>query len=240
MHPPLLSSQKRNCRLPPPWVHPPNTINLAGRGKGRGGRTLTLKISRRNWRAFARRSVHSGVCFYLSNIRPSSNVVCRLTLQKKTDSELFIVDTKGDDKGMGSQRLTQPTNHLIYNFLFLSVRRSLPRFSRTTLRSHQIISQRSAVPAVHARPRRPLVSSREKERLLRIARKDRRGPLNSIVDPLQPGEGSALLEVSEAVKQSGQYDMWYAHTKTELEDGAKVKVCSCRAFLPHQTKKCLS
>jgi len=102
-----------------------------------------------------------------------------LTLQKKADGDLFVVDTKGDDK----------------------VRKSLPRFSRTTLRSHQIISQRSAVPAVYARPRRSVVSPREKERLLRIARKDRRGPLNSIVDPSQPGEGSALLEVSEAVKK---------------------------------------
>ncbi|KAI9438287.1 tumor suppressor protein Gltscr2 [Lactarius indigo] len=121
------------------------------------------------------------------------------TLQKKTDSELFVVDTKGDDK----------------------VRRSLPRFSRASLKSHQIIAQRSAVPAVHARPRKSLVSARDKERLLRIAQKDRRGPLNSIVDPSQPGAGSALLEVSEAVKKSGQYDVW--STETALNAGAKVK-----------------
>ncbi|KAF8465863.1 tumor suppressor protein Gltscr2 [Russula ochroleuca] len=89
--------------------------------------------------------------------------------------------------------------------------------------SHQIISQRSAVPAVYARPRKSLVSSRDKERLLRIARKDRRGPLNSIVDPSQPGAGSALLEVSEAVKQSGQYNMWSPQAKAVLDDGLKVK-----------------
>ncbi|KAH9077722.1 tumor suppressor protein Gltscr2 [Lactarius deliciosus] len=121
------------------------------------------------------------------------------TLQKRTDSELFVVDTKGDDK----------------------VRKSLPRFSRASLKSHQIITHRSAVPAVHARPRKSLVSARDKERLLRIARKDRRGPLNSIVDPSQPGAGSALLEVSEAVKKSGQYDVWSA--ETALSAGAKVK-----------------
>ncbi|KAH9167031.1 hypothetical protein EDB89DRAFT_164515 [Lactarius sanguifluus] len=86
------------------------------------------------------------------------------TLQKRTDSELFVVDTKGDDK----------------------VRKSLPRFSRASLKSHQIITHRSAVPAVYARPRKSLVSARDKERLLRIARKDRRGPLNSIMDPSQP------------------------------------------------------
>ncbi|KAH9990233.1 ribosome biogenesis protein Nop53/GLTSCR2 [Russula compacta] len=140
-------------------------------------------------------------------------------LQKKTDDELFIVDTKGDDKGIRSQHL--PTVSI--SFSPPSVRKSLPRFSRTTLRSHQIITQRSAVPAVHARPRRSLVSPREKERLLRIARKDRRGPLNSIVDPSQPGSGSALLEVSEAVKNSGQYDMWSAQTKAGLDAEVKVK-----------------
>jgi nucleolar protein 53 len=77
------------------------------------------------------------------------------------------------------------------------------------------------------------VSSREKERLLRIARKDRRGPLNSIVDPLQPGEGSALLEVSEAVKQCGQYDMWSAKAKTRLDDGVNVKVWVIVPFFFH-------
>ncbi|KAN0139189.1 Ribosome biogenesis protein Nop53/GLTSCR2 [Lactarius tabidus] len=121
------------------------------------------------------------------------------TLQKKTDSELFVVDTKGDDK----------------------VRKSLPRFSRASLKSHQIITQRSAIPAVYARPRKSLVSARDKERLLRIARKDRRGPLNSIVDHSQPGAGSALLEVTEAVKQSGQYDVWSAEAAPNVE--AKVK-----------------
>ena len=125
--------------------------------------------------------------------------------------------------------------HTDYLIFFLSVRKSLPRFSRTTLRSHQIISQRSAVPAVHARSRKSLVSPRDKERLLRIARKDRRGPLNSIVDPSQPGAGSALLEVSEAVKKSGQYDMWSAQAKLEagLDDEVKVKVCRSPS---HQTK----
>ncbi len=73
------------------------------------------------------------------------------------------------------------------------------------------------------------MSAREKERLLRIARKDRRGPLNSIVDPSQPGAGSALLEVSEAVKKSGQYDVWSAE-----DIGIKVKVC------PAPTEGCSS
>ncbi|KAI0299371.1 tumor suppressor protein Gltscr2 [Multifurca ochricompacta] len=125
------------------------------------------------------------------------------TLRKKTDSELYIVDTKGDDKGI--------------------IRKSLPHFDRTSLKSHQIITQRSAVTAVYARPRRSLMSAREKERLLRIARRDRRGPLNSIVDPSQPGAGSALLEASEAVKKSGKYDMWSVEVEEGLDGGVKVK-----------------
>jgi nucleolar protein 53 len=95
----------------------------------------------------------------------------------------------------------------------------LPRFSCASLKSHQIITHHSAVPAVYGRPRKSLVSARDKERLLRIARKDHRGPLNSIMDPSQPGAGSALLEVSEAMKKSGQYNVWSAPNL-----GAKVKV----------------
>ncbi|KAI9513523.1 tumor suppressor protein Gltscr2 [Russula earlei] len=132
-----------------------------------------------------------------------------LALQKTTDDGLFIVDTKGDDKGM---KLSTPTTKY--------------------LMSHQIISQRSAVPAVHGRPRKSPVRPRDKERLLRIARKDRRGPLNSIVDPSQPGAGSALLEVSEAVKKSGKYDMWSAEANPMLDDEVKVKAPD----VPHPRK----
>ena len=53
-----------------------------------------------------------------------------------------------------------------------------------------------------------MVTSREKERLLRIAKRGQRGPFNAIVDPTEAGHGSAMLESSEAVKHSGQYDMW--------------------------------
>jgi len=49
--------------------------------------------------------------------------------------------------------------------------------------------------------------------------------MNSIMDPTQPGEGSALLEVSEAVKKSGQYDVWSVQASAGLDDGVKVKVC---------------
>ncbi|KAI0060390.1 tumor suppressor protein Gltscr2 [Artomyces pyxidatus] len=127
-------------------------------------------------------------------------------LHAKKDEELFIIDKKGDE----------------------TVRKSLPKFSRTLLSSHRILTERSAIPAVLSRPTSSRVPSsvrvtrREKDRLLRIGRKDRKGPLNSLVDHTQFGEGSALLEVSEAVRKSGQYDVW-----TEgAEDSPKVKVRS--------------
>ena len=125
MLPPLLSSQKRICRHPPSSVHPPNTINLAGRAKRHGGRTLTLKISRIKWRVFARRNAHSGTCF-ISHLffRPSSNVICRQALQKKTDSELFTVDTKGDDKGMHSRHF--PFSHISSHIILVSLSSKIP------------------------------------------------------------------------------------------------------------------
>jgi len=56
-----------------------------------------------------------GCVFYPSTFRASSNVICRLALQKKTDSELFIVDTKGDDKGIPSRHfpVTHKSSHII-------------------------------------------------------------------------------------------------------------------------------
>ena len=62
-----------------------------------------------------------GCVLYLSTffLRPSSNVICRLALQKKTDSQLFIVDTKGDDKGV--QLSTFPLTHNSSHIIFVSL-----------------------------------------------------------------------------------------------------------------------
>lgn len=39
----------------------------------------------------------------------------------------------------------------------------------------------------------------------------RRGPLmNTVLDPTELGSGSAIWELSEAVKRSGRYDPWAA------------------------------
>ncbi|RDX45800.1 P60-like protein [Lentinus brumalis] len=117
------------------------------------------------------------------------------TLQKKKDEDLFQVDVTGDDV----------------------VRRTLPKFSERVLTSTKILSQRSAVPAVFSRAtenaakagtKRKVVTHDEKTRLLRMGKRLRQGPFNAYVDPNQVGEGSAMLELSEAAKEAGKYDVW--------------------------------
>lgn len=75
--------------------------------------------------------------------------------------------------------------------------------------SAKILSQRSAVPAVSSRAtKKSAVDYRQKGRLLQIARRPRRGPFNAVMDPREFGAGSAPVDVSEAVKKSGNYDIW--------------------------------
>ncbi|KAH9846077.1 P60-like protein [Lenzites betulinus] len=114
-------------------------------------------------------------------------------LQNKKDEELFQVDTQGDDQ----------------------IRKTLPKFSERVLTSTKILSERSAVPAVFSRPtasskpeKRKAVSHDDKTRLLRMGKRLRKGPFGAYVDPDQVGEGSALLELSEAAKKAGEYDVW--------------------------------
>ncbi|KAI0074340.1 P60-like protein [Panus rudis PR-1116 ss-1] len=141
----------------------------------------------------------------LEEIRTEERVVGS-ALHAKSDSELFQIDVKGDD----------------------NVRKRLPKFSTSQLTSAKILAQRSAVPAVISRftsfsnsasaaaKRKLNLSHEEKERLLRIGKKVRKGPFNAVMDPTEVGAGSALLEVTEAVKKSGTYDVWGA--KDESED----------------------
>ncbi|KAI0357644.1 P60-like protein [Trametes cingulata] len=114
-------------------------------------------------------------------------------LQNKKDEELFQVDVQGDD----------------------NIRKTLPKFSERVLTSTKILSERSAVPAVFSRAtpsskaeKRKAVSHDDKSRLLRMSKRMRKGPFNAYVDPNQVGEGSALLELSEAAKKAGEYDVW--------------------------------
>ena len=56
--------------------------------------------------------------------------------------------------------------------------------------------------------KKPPISYQQKGEMLQIARRPRRGPFNAIMDPTEIGAGSAPIDVSEAVKKSGQYDIW--------------------------------
>ncbi|KAG5735715.1 hypothetical protein E4T56_gene7495, partial [Termitomyces sp. T112] len=124
------------------------------------------------------------------------------------DQDLFQIDVQGDTQ----------------------VRKSLKKFSPALLTSTKILSQRSAVPAVFSRhssatsnKRRALVSHEEKARLLRIGKRPRKGPFDSIIDPTEFGAGSAMLEISEAVKKSGRYDVWTPHSEdVEIKDGLET------------------
>ena len=73
------------------------------------------------------------------------------------------------------------------------VRTSLPRYSKRQLTSTKILSQRSAVPAVVSRATTPSgaknISRADKERLLRIAKRPRKGSFNDIMDPTHSARG---------------------------------------------------
>ncbi|KAH0831325.1 P60-like protein [Lanmaoa asiatica] len=127
----------------------------------------------------------------LEGLRAEERVVGSI-LQKQTDDQLFVVDTKGDEQ----------------------VRKSLPRYSKLQLTSTKILSQRSAVPAVVSRATK--ISRADKERLLRIAKRPRKGPFNAVMDPTEFGAGSAAIDVSYAVKQSGGHDLWEAAFVEEI------------------------
>lgn len=83
------------------------------------------------------------------------------------------------------------------------------------------------------------MSKEEKERLLRIAKRPRKGPLNSYIDPTEIGAGSAIMGLTEAVRRSGGYDPWNTEVVeeppivpmgTEHLQKKIIKVCIFRVF----------
>ena len=122
------------------------------------------------------------------------------------------------------------------------VRHTLPKYSASQLTSTKILAQRSAVPAVLSRTssssnkRKAAVSREDKDRLMRIAKRPRKGPFNSVMDPSEYAAGSAIIELSEAVKKSGTYDPWAeVGSIEEVKDGMetvqkkqpKVRLVTC-------------
>ena len=57
-----------------------------------------------------------------------------------------------------------------------------------------------------------------------MGKKLKRGPFNAYVDPDQVGEGSAMLELTEAAKKAGTYDVWAEEVPEKV---APVSLPSC-------------
>jgi hypothetical protein len=84
--------------------------------------------------------------------------------------------------------------------------------------------------------RKANVSREDKERLLRIAKRPRKGPFNSVQDTSEFQSGEGAVGLSEAVKASGSYDAWVEEPEVVLPDGLetvhkkKVKVSLAGLF----------
>ncbi|KAH6877431.1 ribosome biogenesis protein Nop53/GLTSCR2 [Coprinopsis sp. MPI-PUGE-AT-0042] len=113
-------------------------------------------------------------------------------VQNLKDDQLFQIDVKGDD----------------------NVRHVLPKFDKSQLTSAKILAQRSA--------RKANVSREDKERLLRIAKRPRKGPFNSVQDTSEFQSGEGTVGLSEAVKASGSYDAWVEEPEVVLPDGLET------------------
>ncbi|KAF8961370.1 ribosome biogenesis protein Nop53/GLTSCR2 [Flammula alnicola] len=171
-----------------------------------GAPSQHTQASRKGKRAWRKNVNIEDVEEVLEGMRAEERVT-GTTLHQMQDGQLFQVDTKGDDK----------------------IRHSLPRYSASQLTSTKILAQRSAVPAVFSRTtpgsnkRKPVLNREEKERLMRIAKRPRKGPFNSIMDPSEYAAGSRVVALSEAVKLSGTYDPWAPQPpEEELKDGLET------------------
>ena len=168
----------------------------------------------------------------LETIRSEERVL-GTALHNQPNKDLFTVDVTGDEGGeFPAFSEFRPTTELIISN---PVRRRLPKFSKAQLTSTKILSQRSAVPAVNSRiAKKSPVSYRQKGKLLQIARRTQRGPFGAIIDPTEFGAGSAPIDVSEAVKESGKYNIW--EEDIEMLD---VKVRQITDFVHSGLKFCV-
>lgn len=77
-----------------------------------------------------------------------------------------------------------------------------------------VISRSTSSTLSHKRK----LTHEEKDKLLRIGKRARKGPFNAVLDHTEFGAGSALLEISEAAKKSGSYDVWTQSQEEEREE----------------------
>ena len=59
----------------------------------------------------------------------------------------------------------------------------------------------------------------EKVRLLRMAKWEKNGPFDSVLDPSEYKSGTSVVELSQA---SGRYDPWQSEEKATLPDGLET------------------
>ncbi|KAI5993086.1 P60-like protein [Pisolithus orientalis] len=164
-----------------------------------GAPSQLAQASRKGKRAWRKNIDMQGVEDTMESLRAEERVIGS-TLQKQPDDQLFVVDTRGDEQ----------------------LRKSLPRYSKSQLTSTKIISARSAVSAITSRTRtttKPKLTPAEKSRLLRLAHRPRKGPFNAVMDPTELGAGSAPINVSHAVRESGTRDLWASTVKEGVPDG---------------------
>ncbi|KAF8893071.1 P60-like protein [Infundibulicybe gibba] len=162
-----------------------------------GAPSQHTQTSRKGKRAWRKNIDIGDVEDGLEGLREEERVTGTI-LQKTKDSDLFEIDVTGDDR----------------------------------INIDKILSQRSAVPAVFSRTnsttsskRKSTLSHEDKARLLRIAKKPRKGPFNSILDPSEHASGASAVELSEAVKNSGGYDPWaVAPDEEEVKDGLETYI----------------
>ncbi|KAH7883124.1 P60-like protein [Phlebopus sp. FC_14] len=167
-----------------------------------GAPTQFSQSSRKGKRAWRKNVDIQAVEQGLENLRTEERITGSI-LHHQTDDQLFVVDTNGDEQ----------------------VRKSLPRYSRSQLTSTKILLQRSAVPAITSRAGKlaqSKVTRNQRERLLRIAKRPRRGPFNAVMDPTGFGAGSAPIEVSHAVKNSGTRDLWALASEEVIPEGLEA------------------
>ena len=86
----------------------------------------------------------------------------------------------------------------------------------------------------HVKTKAGQLCHEEKARLLKIAKRARKGPFNSILDPPEYKAGNGMVGLSEAVKSSGLYDAYYRYPllRLDLTFGLSPMIPSNRTEIP--------
>ncbi|CED82173.1 Cellular protein (glioma tumor suppressor candidate region gene 2) [Phaffia rhodozyma] len=183
-----------------------------------GAPRLTGKVSK-NKKSSWRKASEIGDILDGLDVRRAKEQTIGGHVSDKKDEELFVVDTVGQS-GAQAPTVSPPKKLLHYQ---------------------KVLLQRSSHPAVYSRPSssappaKKKMTREQKERLLRIARKDIRGPFGALVerDPSRWGEGSALFG---GLHPGEEYD-WLAESKAtngEVDENAEWD--EARTFVPKDIK----